>query len=235
MIFRPVATVAAHATPSEPVTTMPRTPVLPALLILLAVSGCSEDGIDLFRSTDAPPIAPPESSGDVVGEGPRASDAIDPSADPTGCAALDAEWPESWKAFEAEVVRLVNERRSSPARCGASSMPATSVALVAEARLTCASRQHSMDMSAAQQIFHDGSDGRSPFDRIRDVGYTGGYPQGENVAQGYPTPESVVDGWMNSDGHCRNIMNPDFSEIGVGYEGGSGARRHFWTQKFGNR
>lgn len=50
---------------------------------------------------------------------------------------------------------------------------------------------------------------------------------GENIAVGYKTPEQVVAGWMNSEGHRKNILNPKFTAIGVGYlEGG------YWTQFF---
>jgi uncharacterized protein YkwD len=62
---------------------------------------------------------------------------------------------------------------------------------------------------------------------------------GENIAQGYPSPEDVVEGWMDSDGHCSNIMAAAFSLIGVGYypgeASGMGFSRdaHYWTQNFG--
>ncbi|MGL5944276.1 MAG: CAP domain-containing protein [Waterburya sp.] len=50
---------------------------------------------------------------------------------------------------------------------------------------------------------------------------------GENVAQGQTTPTDVLDSWMNSSGHRENILNPNFTEIGVGYE------NNYWTQVFG--
>jgi uncharacterized protein YkwD len=39
---------------------------------------------------------------------------------------------------------------------------------------------------------------------------------GENIATGYPTAASVMAGWMASPGHCRNILDPGFSAIGIG-------------------
>ncbi|WP_315095738.1 CAP domain-containing protein, partial [uncultured Cellulomonas sp.] len=39
---------------------------------------------------------------------------------------------------------------------------------------------------------------------------------GENIALGYPTPAAVVAGWMGSPGHRANILNPDYTQIGVG-------------------
>jgi len=42
-------------------------------------------------------------------------------------------------------------------------------------------------------------------------------PYGENIAVGYPTVSSVLQGRLGSEGHCRNVMNPAFTEIGAGY------------------
>lgn len=58
---------------------------------------------------------------------------------------------------------------------------------------------------------------------------------GENIATGNPTPRSVVAAWMASPGHCRNILNPSFADVGTGLAngmigGGTGAT---WTQDFG--
>ncbi|NJR62658.1 MAG: hypothetical protein HC769_29995, partial [Cyanobacteria bacterium CRU_2_1] len=48
----------------------------------------------------------------------------------------------------------------------------------------------------------------------------------ENVAQGQKTPSEVVRSWMKSPGHRQNILNPNFTEIGVGYS------QNYWTQVF---
>ena len=54
---------------------------------------------------------------------------------------------------------------------------------------------------------------------------------GENIAKGVATPEEVVTAWMQSDGHRANILNPDFTHIGVGYE----ETLQIWTQIFVER
>lgn len=54
---------------------------------------------------------------------------------------------------------------------------------------------------------------------------------GENIAWGQISPEAVMDAWMNSDGHRANILNPNFTKIGVGYYRNS-AGRNYWTQLF---
>ena len=44
----------------------------------------------------------------------------------------------------------------------------------------------------------------------------------------------VVDGWLNSPGHCANMMEPSFEELGVGHDP-SGAIGSLWTQNFGTQ
>lgn len=54
---------------------------------------------------------------------------------------------------------------------------------------------------------------------------------GENIAWGQFSPEEVMNGWMNSEGHRANILNPNYTKIGVGhYQNAAG--RNFWTQLF---
>lgn len=54
---------------------------------------------------------------------------------------------------------------------------------------------------------------------------------GENIAWGQRSPEEVVNAWMNSAGHRANIMNPSFTQIGVGYyQNAKGV--NYWSQLF---
>ena len=56
---------------------------------------------------------------------------------------------------------------------------------------------------------------------------------GENIAAGQRTPESVVDAWMNSEGHRKNILNPKFGKLGVGYINAPETDyKHYWVQLF---
>lgn len=60
---------------------------------------------------------------------------------------------------------------------------------------------------------------------------------GENIAAGYSTPEKVFQGWMNSAGHRANILNPNFTHMGLGYtdlpnDTGNVNYRRYWTQVF---
>ena len=60
----------------------------------------------------------------------------------------------------------------------------------------------------------------------------GAYTYGENIAAGNATAAATVEQWMNSPGHRANIMNPDFTHIGVGYIQTNGGYRHYWVQMF---
>ncbi|WP_214481726.1 S-layer homology domain-containing protein [Bacillus sp. SM2101] len=57
---------------------------------------------------------------------------------------------------------------------------------------------------------------------------------GENIAAGQTTPEQVVEAWMNSEGHRKNILRPEFTEIGIGYIEGSEHNNYstYWVQMF---
>ena len=83
---------------------------------------------------------------------------------------------------------------------------------------------------------HESPDGGTFLDRVRATGYPGPCPVpgcsarvnlGENLAKGFITPESVVEGWMGSPGHRKNILSPDYEQIGLGIVG------DIWSQEFG--
>lgn len=147
------------------------------------------------------------------------------------CAGVAA-WSEPARAFEAEVVELVNQARAQGASCGGQPFGVTGP-LVMEARLRCAARVHSLDMATRDFFDHTNPDGESPYDRMEQAGYSY-QAAGENIAAGQTTPQEVVAGWMESPGHCTNIMSPDFTQIGVGYVNAPEDQfPHYWTQTFG--
>ena len=84
---------------------------------------------------------------------------------------------------------------------------------------------------AAQNYFsHTSADGRTVANRIDATGYLWD-ALGENIAAGYPTVNAVIDGWMASDGHCANVMAPNFTEVGLACVPGtsSSAYNTYWT------
>jgi uncharacterized YkwD family protein len=93
--------------------------------------------------------------------------------------------------------------------------------------LSRVARYKSEDMRDNSYFSHTSPVYGSPFQMIKAFGIT--YrTAGENIARGQRTPEEVVNAWMNSSGHRANILNPSFTEIGVGYA----ASGNYWTQMF---
>ncbi|WVX80256.1 CAP domain-containing protein [Niallia oryzisoli] len=116
-----------------------------------------------------------------------------------------------------QVIDLTNEQRKK------NGLPP----LQADTKLSSVAQMKSVDMQQKGYFSHTSPTYGSPFDMMRDQGVT--YrTAGENIAQGQRTPQEVVNAWMNSEGHRRNILNRDFTHIGVGYES---AGNH-WTQMF---
>jgi uncharacterized protein YkwD len=86
-------------------------------------------------------------------------------------------------------------------------------------------------MARRKYFEHRGSDGSEPRDRVRRAGYQSRLT-GENIALGPDSAEEVVAGWLDSPGHCANIMDSRFEEIGVGLATGRGRGQVYWVQNF---
>jgi len=135
-----------------------------------------------------------------------------------------------------EFLATVNQARSVNQVCGSTPYaPAPPVSW--SENLAMAAYLHSEDMALNNFFDHTGSDDSSPGDRISRQGYVW-RTYGENIAVGYPTVSSVIQGWLGSEGHCQNLMDPDFTEIGAGYAigpyGGNPAAR-YWTFDLADR
>ena len=87
-------------------------------------------------------------------------------------------------------------------------------------------------MAARGRMSHAGSDGSSPGDRATRAGYRW-KTVGENVAFGQPTAERVVASWLASAHHCANIMDPDYTDMGIGFAADSRDAVPYWSQVFG--
>lgn len=137
-------------------------------------------------------------------------------------------------AFAQRVLELTNAARAQARTCGTTSYAATTP-LAYNAQLEGAAQGHASDMATKNYFSHTSQDGRTFSQRITAAGYAW-RTIGENIAAGQSTPESVVSGWLQSPGHCANIMNPAFKELGVGYTySASSTYRHYWVQDFGAR
>jgi uncharacterized protein YkwD len=130
------------------------------------------------------------------------------------------------------VLELTNQRRAQGANCGGASYPPVPP-LAAHPLLVQSARGHAKDMGDNDFFSHTNLQGQSSGDRIDATGYQGS-PVGENIAAGQSSPAQVVQGWMESDGHCKNIMNDSYVNLGVGYYLAPNAQyEHYWVQNFG--
>ncbi len=131
----------------------------------------------------------------------------------------------------AEVLRLVNAARNQPQHCGRKLLPAAPP-LRLNPVLSDAALAHAQDMLRFNYFDHAGHDGSSPAERVAATGYRYRIT-GENLASGPETPLEAVRGWMASPGHCQNIMDDRFTELGVAFAASrSGAPRILWVQEF---
>ena len=166
---------------------------------MLADSPC----LSLFRMMclgELPQVPAPD-------EGTPAPDEGTPAPD-EGTSAPDKEQTTGGviSAYEAEVIRLVNEIRRQNGLGE----------LTASAELSHVARLKSQDMHDKGYFDHTSPTYGSAFDMLRSFGIS--YrTAGENIAYGYSTPQAVVDAWMNSSGHRANILNASYTQIGVGH------------------
>ncbi|KAI9293135.1 SCP-like extracellular, partial [Neoconidiobolus thromboides FSU 785] len=93
-------------------------------------------------------------------------------------------------------------------------------------KLNKAAQLHSEYQAQVGRMSHSGIYGSSPFERIRNTGYRSS-GEAENVAYNQQSVEEVVNTWVNSPGHYRNMVNPEFTEMGAGMAD------YYWTQTFG--
>lgn len=146
-------------------------------------------------NTPAPPTNSPAST-----SVPPTNTAEPTNPEPVVCS------PSGSSAYESEVIQLINQARSGEG------LPA----LTNQSQLTSAARIHSDDMACNNFFSHTSPTTGSPFDRITAAGYSYSWA-GENIGAGYPTPADVVSAWLNSAGHRANILNTNYTHIGIGY------------------
>lgn len=124
----------------------------------------------------------------------------------------------SYHAYVLRIVELVNE-----ARADAGLKPVT-----LRQDLTAVAQLRAKE--TVTLFSHTRPNGTSCFTALGEYGvsYRGA---GENIAYGQRSPEEVMEGWMNSSGHRANILNANFTSIGVGYyQAANGVK--YWSQMF---
>lgn len=125
------------------------------------------------------------------------------------------------------LLQLVNNVRQAGCNCGSTYMRPVAVVTWND-KLAKAAFDHSAEMKANEYFSHTGLNGSNAGQRINAAGYAW-KTYGENIARGYANEQAVMNGWLSSEGHCKNIMNGSFKEMGAGRQG------DYWTQLFGAR
>ncbi|KPX26855.1 Uncharacterized protein ALO69_02998 [Pseudomonas ficuserectae] len=126
----------------------------------------------------------------------------------------------------------VNAARAKPRMCGKQPFPSARP-LSWNTTLEMAAQGHSQSMASENYFTHRGFDNDSPADRARAAGY-GGRQIGENIAAGQSTVSKAMASWLASPGHCANLMNPMFTEVGAAYATATNADYGvYWTMLFG--
>ncbi len=189
--------------------------MLISTLACLTVAGCPLSGANDFGAGGTTPA--PAGGSNTPPPAATPPPTSTPDANDARCAgATEA------AAWRAEVLDRVNQERL---RAGLN--PVTrNATLEAQA-----------DAYACELITYDYFDHVNPVtgstlgQRADQFGYSYAFI-GENLAAGQRTPEQAMDDWMNSPGHRANILEPRFTELGVGIQlGGSYGR--YWVQVFG--
>jgi uncharacterized protein YkwD len=108
--------------------------------------------------------------------------------------------------------------------------------LALDPRLCSAAQAHCLDMAQHHSPGHVGSGGSSLASRITGAGYTFS-AIAENVGCA-EAAQATMDSFMKEvpphDGHKRNVLNPTYHDIGIGYAT-DGRGHHYWTLDFAKR
>ncbi len=147
-----------------------------------------------------------------------AARAVLPNSEDTGAMALRA-------------MNLVNEAREQGHRCGNRSWPSANPVRLS-AMLSEVARRHALDMARHHYFDHQDLSGRSPAERVKAAGYRE-QRVAENIAYGTLSTEDAIAGWLNSPGHCENLMEPRFKEMGIAFAPSGGTHPElYWVQLF---
>lgn len=121
-----------------------------------------------------------------------------------------------------EVLNLVNKERKKNGL----------KELILDNQLTSVANIKAKDMADKGYFSHNSATYGSPFEMLQRFGIEYS-TAGENIAGGQSTPQEVMTDWLNSSGHRANILNSNYSKLGVGfYEGGQ--LHTYWVQMFTN-
>lgn len=126
-----------------------------------------------------------------------------------------------------KLLRLVNNLRATGCKCGDTQYGPVAP-LQWNDQLEAAAQAHSTDMETRKYFAHRSPEGNNAGFRLDKAGYNW-KAFGENIGMGFRNEDEVVAGWKQSPSHCKNMLNANFTEMGVARSG------VYWTQAFGKR
>ena len=181
------------------------------------------------ESTPNNPSTTPQQKPESTPSTPSTTPQQKPESTPSTPSTTPEQKPEStpeqkpstdFSSYQQQVLDLVNAERT---KRGIS-------ALTLDSNVSSVATKKSQDMVNKNYFDHTSPTYGSPFDMMKQFGIS--YrTAGENIAKGQKTPQEVVTAWMNSEGHRKNILNPNFTNLGVGIAKDSKGTT-YWTQMF---
>ncbi|MDY3001940.1 CAP domain-containing protein [Romboutsia timonensis] len=173
------------------------------------------------ESTPNNPSTTPEQKPESTPSTPSTTPQQKPESTPSKPSTTPQQKPSTdFSSYQQQVLDLVNAERT---KRGIS-------ALTLDSNLSSVATKKSQDMVNKNYFDHTSPTYGSPFDMMKQFGIS--YrTAGENIAKGQKTPQEVVTAWMNSEGHRKNILNPNFTNLGVGIAKDSKGTT-YWTQMF---
>lgn len=137
-------------------------------------------------------------------------------------AVAEASWDTAWSTLEQELLLAINTVRAEGTTCGKRGTFAPTHAVSWSGSLTCAARVHAEDMGERDYFDHNSPEGETVSDRISSAGYSAS-SYGEILTAGHSTAASALDTWLESNDHCALLMEPAFTEAGVGWYSAAGS------------
>ena len=173
------------------------------------------------ESTPSNPSTTPQQKPESTPSNPSTTPQQKPESTPSKPSTTPQQKPSTdFSSYQQQVLDLVNAERT---KRGIS-------ALTLDSNLSSVATKKSQDMVNKNYFDHTSPTYGSPFDMMKQFGIS--YrTAGENIAKGQKTPQEVVTAWMNSEGHRKNILNPNFTNLGVGIAKDSKGTT-YWTQMF---
>jgi uncharacterized protein YkwD len=143
-------------------------------------------------------------------------------------------WPERdfYARQIAGLADLAAVREAMLAKVNAARKAVGARPLATDPHLDAAAQEHAQDMLLRAYYDHETPEGRTPRERLESTGYLA-HKVGENIAEGQFSVEEVMNGWLGSSGHRRNLLDPEFRDLGVGLAVGrfEDRLRILWVQE----